>query len=108
MKDPVTAHLVICDDSIMTSSLSVKELMTNWTTQLTTNHDLTTLVIEMATLAEIDRQNHDDFNVPGDIEVEEHDDNDAAVSHLYCLLYLLIVFLIPNTFLRIRTYSSPC
>jgi hypothetical protein len=44
----------------------------------------------MTTFAEIDRQNQDGFNVPGDIEVEEHDDNDAAVSHLYSLLSLLV------------------
>ena len=31
-------------------------------------------------------------DVPDDVEVEEDDANDAAVSHLYCLLYVFIVF----------------
>jgi hypothetical protein len=30
-------------------------------------------------------------DVSDDVEVEEDDANDAGVSHLYCLLYLLIV-----------------
>ena len=30
-------------------------------------------------------------DVPDDVEVEEDDANDAAVRHLYCLMYLLIV-----------------
>jgi hypothetical protein len=30
-------------------------------------------------------------DVPDDVDVEEDDTNDAAVSHLYCRLHLLIV-----------------